>query len=43
MDTWGVLTNATNVIGRDDVGSIRRKDLLVSKHKAFAFVIETFF
>lgn len=29
MDTWGVLTNATNVIGRDDdVGSFRRKDLV---------------
>lgn len=28
MDQWGVLTNVTNVIARDDLDSIKRKNLV---------------
>lgn len=30
MDTWGALTNATSVISRDDLGSVRKKAVIVS-------------
>lgn len=30
MDTWGMLSNATNVISREDIGSVRRKTAMVS-------------
>lgn len=31
MDTWGALTNVTSAITRDDLGSIKRKTVIVSE------------